>query len=172
MPQGIPYVDTATGELKYQGTSGSPAILAEVDGSVHLIPYVASYTGSTGAESVGVSTFTSIGTIVFDPSDLFDGNDKITRTLAFQAIVEVTPSVTMEIQLYNVNAGSIVTNSVSSSSSITPEVITKNLILGSSPNIPNLEQIYDVQIRISSPVSPGPSDRAICKLAQINVIWS
>lgn len=171
MPQGTPYIDTATGDLKYQGTSGTPAILAEADGTVHLIPIVFPYTGSTGFQSVGTTTFTSIGTIVFDPSALYDGNSNIDRTFKFQAIVEVTSGVTVEVRLYNIDTGVAVTNSTQTSTSTVPEVLSATLTVGASPNLVNAEQIYDVQIRISLPISPSPSDRAICKSAQIIASW-
>jgi hypothetical protein len=172
MVQGTPYIDTTTGDFKYQGTSGTPAVLAKADGSVHLVPLIHPFGSSTGVQSSGIATFTGIGTIVFDPSSIFSTNGKITRSISFQAVLEVSASVTGEIQLYNISTGAVVTGSLLSSSTASPTLLTGTLTIGASPNLPNSQQIYEVQIRISSPGSPSVSDRVVCKNAQIIVVWS
>lgn len=159
----------ASGNLKYQGTTGNPAVLSDSAGVTPLVPQVVPFTGSTGSQSVGTSSFQSIGTIAFNPSAIFAGNDRLTRTITFQAIVEATPSVTLEIRLYNLNAGAVVTGSLLSSSSNSPVVVSGTLTVGAATNLLNSEQIYEVQLRISAPGSPAASDRAICKSAQIVV---
>ena len=170
MTAGVPFIDTTSGAYKYQGTSGTPAVLALADGTVHLVPLIHPFTGSTGFQSVAVTTFQGIGTISFDPSALFTTNGKVTRALKFEAILEATPTVTIEVRLYNLTAGSVVSGSTLSSSVNTPTYVSATLTAGSE--LPNSNQLYEVQLRISSPASPIGSDRAICKLAQLVSTWS
>lgn len=172
MPQGTTFVDTASGDLKYQGTSGTAAIIARADGSVHLVPLVSPYSGSSGFESIGDATFTGIGIVLFDPSAIFNTNGKVTRAITFQVILESTPSVTSEIQLYNITAGQVVSGSLLSTSNNSPTILSGSLVIGASPNLPNSQQIYEVQLRISNPSVPTATDRAICKLAQLVVTWT
>lgn len=172
MVAGIPFVDTSTGAFKYQGTSGTPAVIAGADGSVHLVPMIHPFTGSTGFQSTSSSGFTGVGVISFDPSALFNTNTKIVRSIKFEAILESSSGVTSEIQLYNLSVGSIVTGSVLSSSSNSPAVVSATLTVAAAPNVPNSQQIYEIQLRISSPGSPTASNRAICKSAQIVVTWT
>ena len=172
MPQGIIFVDTTTGDLKYQGVTGTPAILAEANGSVHLIPYVATYAGTTGIHTNDTTTFSGIGAIIFNPASIFAGNTKITRTLKFQTIIEATTGVTTEIRLYNISTGAAVTGTTLTTTAVIPTLVESTLTIGASPNLPNSQQIYEIQLRISLPASPGVTDLAICKLAQILVTWS
>lgn len=172
MVAGIPYIDTATGQLKYQGTSGTPGILVDAAGGVSLIPFFAVYAAISGSQETNSSGFTAIGTAIFDPSILWSGNTKVTRGIKFQAVLEATSGVTAEIQLYNISAGAAVTSSALSTSANIPTIVEGTLTIGASPNIPNSQQIYEVQLRISAPGSPAPSDRAICKLGQLIVTWS
>ncbi|HVI42662.1 MAG TPA: hypothetical protein VM577_18580 [Anaerovoracaceae bacterium] len=172
MTVGQIYIDTTTGDLKYQGTSGTPSILTRADGTVHLVPLIVNYSGTTGVQSVGVSTFTGIGVSSFDPSAIFSTNGKVTRTIKYVVVLEGSTGVTAEIQLYNLSAGAIVTGSLLSTSNNSPTLLSGTLTVGASPNVPNSAQLYEVQLRISSPSSPAVSDRAICKMAYIQVTWS
>lgn len=169
---GQPFIDTVSGDFKYQGTTGAPAVLAQANGNVHLIPLVLPYTGSTGFQSVGTNVFTGIGTLVFNPIDSFSTNSKIVQTLKFQTILECTPGVTAEIQIYNVNLDGIAGNSLLSTNSSSPLILETTFEVGNSFNVPNTSQIYEIQLRISDPSPPDVTDRAICKLAQIVITWS
>lgn len=171
MVVGIPYIDTATGTLRYRGDTGTAAILAESDGYVHLIPFVQNFSANTGAQSAGTITFTSIGMLTFDPSILYDGDGKVTRRISFQAIMENTTGVTGSVRLVNLTDGVVV--STLGSSATGPTLLSSSLLsLGSGPGaIPNSNKIYDVQLAITAPLTPAISDRTICKLAQIVVQW-
>lgn len=169
---GAPFIDTVSGDFKFQGTSGTPAVLAQTDGSVHLVPLVHPFTGSSGYQSIGSSSFTGIGLITFDPSALFSTNGKVIRSIKFEAILECTSGVTGEIKLYNISVGSEVTSSLLSTSANSPTLVSSTLAIGVAPNVPNSQQIYEIQLRISVPATPSASDRVICKLGQLVVIWN
>ncbi len=171
MVVGIPYIDTTTGALRYRGNTGTTSVITESDGYVHLIPFVQPFSANTGTQSVGTTTYASIGTITFDPSIMFDGDFKIIRRIYFQAVLENTTGVTGSIKLVNVSDGNtVVTLSTSESG---PIILSSSILsLGSGAGlIPNSNKIYDVQLAITSPSSPSISDRTICKLAQIIVQW-
>lgn len=172
MAAGQPYVDTSSGDFKYQGTTGTPAIVAKADGSVHLIPLITPVAASNGQWSVGVTAFTGIGVVSFDPSALFSTNGKITRSISFTAVLEASSGVTAQIQLFNITAGSAVTGSLLSTSNNAPSIVSGVLTVGSSPNLVNSLQVYEVQLRISLPTNPAVTDRAICKMANLQVTWS
>ncbi len=160
------------GKLKYIGSSGSSCTLASDSGIMHLLPMVNTYGISSGTESLSTNTFTAIGTISFDPSSLFAGDDEIVRLITFEAIVESTSGVTAEIRLYNITDGVTVTGSTLSSSANSPTKISAILTVGSSPNLVNGSRLYEAQFRISSPSGPAITDRANCKLSQLSVSWS
>lgn len=161
------FIDNITGELKYQGTSGTPAILAEGNGAVHLVPISISYTLITGIQLANSNSFAGIGTRELNPSSIFDGNSKISLNIQFRVLLEATPGVTAEVRLFNLSAGSVVSGTTLSSSSTTPELKTATLTVGSAPNLVNSTQNYELQLRISSPSSPTNSDRAVCKMAEL-----
>lgn len=166
------YIDSSTGELKYQGPTSTAAILSSSDGTIPLIPFIVSFNGFVGSTSVNTNSFESIGSLSLDPSALFAGNNKITRTFLFKAIVEVSSGVTCEIRLYNLNAGSAVTSSTLTSSTTSPTVVSAALTIGAAPNLVNSSQLYEIQFRVSAPTDPGLSDIAICRQAGIDVMWS
>jgi hypothetical protein len=62
---GTVYVDTVTGELKYQGTSGSSGILADATGNVPLIPCKLNYNLVSYLADCTKATFQSIGSVIF-----------------------------------------------------------------------------------------------------------
>jgi hypothetical protein len=161
------FIDSITGDLKYQGTSGTPAILAEGNGAVHLIPATISYVLTNGVQISGTNAFEGIGTRELNPNSIFDGNSKISRTIVFRVLLESTPGVTAEVRLFNLDAGSVVSSTTLTSSSSIPELKTASLFVGTAPNLVNSSQNYEVQLRISSPISPTNLDRAICKMAEI-----
>lgn len=161
------FVDSMTGELKYQGTSGDPAILSDGYGVVPLLPMSIPYTLLTGVQTADSSVFAGLGAREIDPSVIFSGNSKIALTVEFRALVEATTGVTAEIRLYNLDTGSAVSGSTLTTSSNSPDLLTAALTVGSAPDLVNGSQNYELQLRISAPGSPGPSDRAICKMAEI-----
>lgn len=161
------FIDSGTGELKYQGTSGTPGILSDGTGNVPLVPMSISYPLLNGVGTADSSVFTGIGARQLDPSALFGGNSKITLSVEFKALVEGTTGVTAEIRLYNLDTGSAVTGTTLTTSSNVPDLLSGVLTVGSAPNLVNSSQNYEVQLRITSPGSPGVTDRAICKMAEI-----
>ena len=161
------FIDAGTGELKYQGTSGTPAVLSDASGNVPLLPIAVSYALLTGVQTADSSVFTGLGARELDPSSLFSGNSKITLTVQFRALVEATTGVTAEIRLYNLDTGTAVSGSTLTTSSNSPDLLTAALTVGSAPNLVNSSQNYELQLRISAPGSPAPTDRAICKMAEI-----
>lgn len=166
------YINSSNGDLVYKGTLRD-GVLADGYGQVPLTPLTIHYPGVTGVKTTnsGSADWEGIGCITFDPSDLFDGNNDLTRTILFQAVLEASPGVTAAIRLYNLTTGAVVTSSTLNTSSNTPTTVSGTLIVGSSPNLPNSEQIYEIQLQISSPSSPTVSDQAICKSASILVNW-
>lgn len=161
------FIDSGTGELKYQGTSGTPGILSDGAGNVPLLPMTLSYTMLTGVQTADSSIFSGLGAREIDPSAIFNGNSKISLTVEFRALVEATPGVTAEVRLYNLDTGSAVTGSTLSTSSNSPDLLTAILTVGVAPNLVNGSQNYELQLRMSAPGSPGVTDRAICKMAEI-----
>lgn len=161
------FIDSLTGELKFQGASGDPAVLADGTGQVPLLPMSIPYTLLTGVQTADSSVFAGLGALEIDPSALFAGNSKITLTVQFRALVEATTGVTAEIRLYNLNLGYVVSGSTLTTSSNVPDLLTATLTVGSAPDLRNESQKYELQLRISAPGSPGASDRAICKMAEI-----
>ena len=161
------FIDSTTGELKYQGTSGTPGILSDGTGNVPLLPISLSYTLLTGVQTADSSIFSGLGARELDPSSLFSGNSKISLTVEFRALVETTTGVTAEIRLYNLDTGSAVTGSTLTTSNNYPTLLSSTLTVGTAPNLVNGSQNYELQLRISSPGSPGVTDRAICKMAEV-----
>jgi hypothetical protein len=161
------FIDSMTGELKYQGTSGTPAILSDGTGQVPFLPMSVPYTLLTGVQTADSSVFAGLGAREIDPSAIFSGNSKINLTVEFRALVEATTGVTAEIRLYNLDTGSAVSGSTLTTSSNSPDLLTAVLTVGSAPDLVNGSQNYELQLRISAPGSPGASDRAICKMAEI-----
>lgn len=161
------FIDSGTGELKYQGTSGTPAVLSDGAGNVPFLPMSVPYTLLTGVQTADSSVFAGLGARELDPSAIFSGNSKITLSVEFRALVEATTGVTAEIRLYNLDTGTAVSGSTLTTSSNSPDLLTAVLTVGSAPDLVNGPQNYELQLRMSAPGSPGPSDRAICKMAEI-----
>lgn len=115
-----------------------------------------------------------IGYIVVDPSSYVGSNAQLVRTITFNTLLEVTTGVTAEIKLYNVDTGDVVTGTTLTSALTggPRRVVSTPLTIGTSPNLPNTRQTYEVQLRISSPGSPGPGDFAICKGAHLEISYT
>lgn len=118
------------------------------------------YTLVSGAQQVGVSTFTGIGAVIFDPSVVFGG---LGTTVKLDMLVEGTSGVTAQIRLFNVTDGYAVAGTTLSTSANTPTELSAVLSIGTA--IPNSKKTYEIQLRISAPGSPGALDRAVCKYA-------
>lgn len=161
------FIDSVTGELKYQGPSGSPAILSDGYGVISLLPMSIPYTLLTGVQTADSSVFAGLGARELDPSAIFSGNSAITLSVEFRALVEATTGVTAEIRLYNLDTGTAVSGSTLTTSSNSPDLLTAVLTVGSAPDLVSGPQNYELQLRISAPGSPGATDRAICKMAEI-----
>lgn len=173
MVDGYPFIDTGTGAFKFQGATGNPAILAESDGQIHLVPSIYPVPASSGTQSTGESGWTAIGTFILDPTLYWDGNPQVLRVVSFSAIVETTPSVTMQIRLVNITLDDEITASVLSSSVNYPTEVTADLTVSdTSGNIRNSANTYEVQIKILVPTTPALDDRAICKVSNILIKYS
>ncbi len=174
MVAGTTYIDTATGELRYLGAASAvPGVLCDTNGQVPLIPLQESFSLTNGIQSIGGPSgniFTSKGTRSFDPSVLFSGNSKITRTLQLKALVQVTPGVTMQIRIYNTTDGAPVTSSLLTNLSSSLVEVSTSLTVGI--DIPNSNKLYDVQMIIITPNPASALDQAICKSAEFVVRWS
>lgn len=164
------FIDNATGELKYQGTSGTPGILADSAGNIPLVPMFFNNGIVSGVAYANLNTFTPIGSINFDPSSFFEGNSKITRTIVFRALLSNSIGVTGEIKLYNLTLGADVTGSLLSSDDVSPIEYTATLTVGG--NIPDSDNLYEVQFRISDPTPPLFGDYALCNFAAITVSYT
>lgn len=167
---GTVFVDTVTGDLKYQGTTSTPGILANSAGNIPLVPMILTNGIVHGIAYANLNTFTPIGSINFDPSIYFGGNSKITRTIVFKALLSNSIGVTGEIKLYNLSLGADVTGSLLSSDDVSPIEYTATLTVGG--NIPDSDNLYEVQFRISAPISPLFGDYALCNFAAITVSYT
>lgn len=167
---GTVFVDTVTGELKYQGTTSTPGILADSSGNVPFMPIKLNNTIVSNVTQIDSATFTSIGTLIFDPSTIFDGNDKITRTIQLKTLLHASTGVTTEIKLYNVTLAADVTSTTSSSTDTSPTEYISTLTVGG--NIANSAAIYELQLRISFPVIPSPGDYAFCSFGSVVVTYA
>ncbi len=171
MPQGIPYVDSTDASMRYQGVSGTPGILVDGYGNIPHIPLRMSYQGLSGIQTIATTTYTSIGSLEFNPSQMFAGNLKIARSFSFRTMTQATAGVSLQIRLYNLTLGSEVVSSVQTIAAPTNPTRTSS-ILTFLTDLPNSFNIYSVQMRISTPVSPGDTDRAFCQSANIIVDYS
>lgn len=156
--------DGYTNNLYSRGSDGYWHVVGSGGGSVSLI---IPYSIVSGAQQVNVSTFTGIGAIVFDPSVVVGGG--ITST-ELDMLVEGTAGVTAEIRLYNITDGVPISGTTLDTSANSPTELSVTLNVGT--DIPNSKKIYEVQLRISAPGSPGVNDRAICKFAAFQVSTS
>jgi hypothetical protein len=161
------FIDNVTGELKYQGPNSTPAVLSDGYGVVPLVPMVMPYTLLTGVQTADSSVFAGLGARELDPSVMFAGNSKITRSVEFRVLLEATTGVTAEVRLYNLDTGSAVSGSTLTTSSNSPVLLTAALTVGTAPDLVDATQNYELQLRISAPGSPGVTDRAICKMAEV-----
>lgn len=169
MPAGIPFIDPVTGRYLYQGTSGTPGVLATADGYVPFQPLYIEYPIVSGYQSTSSASYSGVGAVSFDPSVLFSGNSKIIRSLVFQTIIESTTGVTSRVRLFNLTTSLPVTGTELSTSANTPTLLSTSLTVGG--NLASIQQLYEVQLQITVPVTPTTSDRAVCKSGSIKVSW-
>ncbi len=168
---GTVYVDTVTGELKYQGTSGTSGILADATGSVPLVPCTYCFSLVSYLADCTKATFQSMGNILFNPASLYAGSSKITRTITFDALIYGSSSVTAQIRLYNVTDATIVSGTVlSSGGASSPIKVSTPLVPG--VEIPNSEKQYEMQMKILFPALVSPGDFAFCSYSAINVNYT
>lgn len=166
------FVDTS-GNLKYQGPSGSPAVVAEANGNVYLAPMQVPHAIAQGEFSNSTNTFLTIGSTLFDPSAYFNSNDAITRTINLVVLSRVTAGVTGQFRLYNVTDGLPVTGTLTSVTDSTHLSTASTTISLSIPtNIVNSAKIYEVQIRIDDPDPVEAENLYSCFGAFFMVAWS
>lgn len=120
--------------------------------------------GLAGVGTTDSTFYTVVGEFEFNPSILQIAGDGY-RTIKFQVILETT-SPLATIRLYNFTDVIEVTNSVLTTGSTSPVIltsidITSNLSVGSA--------LYQVQINMAL---GSPSDRVTCGMAKLLVEWS
>ena len=131
---------------------------------------VPGFTGIASSQTTGADG-DGIGWIVFDPSAYGSGGSGVTRNIVFSTVLQVAGAMTAEVRLYNLDTSAYVTGTTLTSTSTTPaRVRSAALTVGSSPNVPNSIQTYEVRLRISAG-SPGVTDFAFCKGAHIEVSY-
>lgn len=169
MTQGSLLIDSSS-NLLYKTSGGTPVQVVSSGGIMNYVPLKESFPLVSGDQDVNINTYTSIGVRSFDPSAIFDSFTHLTRTITFKAIVSCTSGVSLSILLYDLTGGSAVSGTTLTSSSNTPEEVSATLTPGG--NIQNSNRLYEVQLKITVPVTAGASDRATCKSAEIQVAWA
>lgn len=162
------FIDNVTGEVKYQGTSGTPGILADSSGNVPLIPCTYVFSLVSYQADCTKAAFQAMGNIIFNPASLYSGSTKITRTITFDSLIYGSVGVTAQIRLYNVTDGTVVSGTtLSSGGSVSPVKVSATL----TPTIiiPNSEKQYEMQMKILLPALVSPGDFAFCSYSAINV---
>jgi len=125
----------------------------------NLVPFRLVYPASAIVVVDGLSGFTRVGAIPFDPSVLYQGAT-VVRRLKFQTAAEVTFGVTAEITLYDPAAGAYIAGSTVTVTSTTPVVQETSELVpgGASTSVKLSAKIYEVHARITVPGSPVPGD--------------
>lgn len=166
------FIDNS-GNLKYQGPSGDPAVVAEANGSVYLAPMQVPHSITQGEFSNNTTTFLTIGSTLFDPSAYFNSNDAITRTINLVVLSRVTAGVTGQFRLYNVTDGTPVASTLTSVTDSTHLNTASSTISLSIPSdISNSAKIYELQIRIEDPDPVEEGNLYSCFGAFFMVAWS
>lgn len=166
------FVDTS-GNLKYQGPSGSPAVVAEANGNVYLAPMQVPHAIAQGEFSNNTNTFLTIGSTLFDPSAYFNSNDAITRTINLIVLSRVTAGVTGQFRIYNVTDGSPVASTLTSVTDSTHlSTASSNIALSIPADLPNSAKIYELQIRVDDPDPIEDGNLYSCFGAFFMVAWS
>ena len=128
------------------------------------------YQAVSGNHDVDATTFTGVGSVYLDPSDLpAAGKAGVARTIIFEALIWATAGMTAEVRLWNLDTGTEVTGTVMDTTATDPTRKVSGT-LAVPATIPNAGQRYEVQTRISAG-TPGPSDRAFCSMAKLVVKW-
>lgn len=122
------------------------------------------YSIVNGTQQINVTTFTVIGAIIFDPSIVTQTG---ISSVKLDMVAWATSGVTAEIRLYNITDGAPVAGTTLTTSTNSPTELSVTLLVGTA--IPNSSKIYEVQLRISIPSSPGVNDRALCTFAAFKV---
>lgn len=122
------------------------------------------YPGNAGMYSTTADTWTTIGCVIFNPSEspMPNGSSRLIRYIASAAVQADVVGIQCQIRLYNINDLEEVTDSTLSTISVTPQVLTTtNLEIGSSPGMikPGYNKQYLVQIRR---VGGTASDSVFC----------
>lgn len=168
---GTSYTDTNTptfGSSNVQGALDAiKALLAPGGTRLSGSTYAAAY-GVSGVQSTGSTVFTGVGMIRFNPSHFWPAIDgSSSRRIKFRAYLESTGGLTAEVRLYNITSSAVVASSTLTTASATPVLLTSVDITGNLTA--GVEHDYEVQIRLTG--SPSDSDRAICKMAQLEVTY-
>jgi len=111
-----------------------------------------------GLESTQEVGFTSVGTTHLDLGDLVN----VTR-VQFQAIIETSGSSDpAEIRLFNITTGSLVANSLLSTTGTLATLVSTDIVLPGGLNI------YEAQLRVGV---ASTTSRVSCKQAQLLIDW-
>lgn len=116
--------------------------------------------GVSGYQDTQADSWEEVGGLIFNPIEF------VGATFEFEALLQTTIiAKAANIRLYNITDGAEVTDSVLTSTSLTPELVSA--VLTAPADLPNSEKIYAVQVKMS--IAGGPNERCICKAAHIKV---
>ena len=173
----MPGLGEIDGESNYPGNSRAWAevfefITADILNEYRFIPRLPARSIIPGAldKSTVQASFVAVGTLSFDPTAFFAGSSQILRAIVFDTLVAVDPvgGLGLEIRLFNVTDGEVVTSTLltSTSSVVERKVSVALTVGGAAGNIKNGLRIYEVQLRRTG---GGGADNVYCKAAQVNV---
>jgi hypothetical protein len=116
--------------------------------------------GVSGYQDTQADSWEEVGGLIFNPLEF------VGSTFEFEALIQTTIiAKAANIRLYNITDGAVVTDSVLSSTSLVPDLVS--VVLTAPDDLPNGEKIYAVQVKMS--IAGGPNERCICKAAHIKV---
>lgn len=156
---GITITDTGTAVIIDAPKLGSGSFFPKLD---HL--FIVS-----GQQIVDQTVFSTVGAVEFNPtgSETMAPSGSTQYSAFFQPIVDVYPTGAIaEVRLYNATTNAVVTNTLLSCSSLTPERLKSANLTGSLVSGNN---VYLMQMRLQA---AGPDYRAYCKGAKLFVTWS
>lgn len=117
--------------------------------------------GVSGYQDTQADSWEEIGGLIFNPLEFIGST-----TFEFEALIQTTIiAKAANIRLYNITDGAVVADSVLSSTSLVPDLVS--VVLTAPDDLPNGEKIYAVQVKMS--IAGGPNERCICKAAHIKV---
>lgn len=118
--------------------------------------------------STSSAGYVRAGVVNFDPS--MYKSSGLNRYIHFVSVLEVDvgggTDLTCDMKLVNLDTGTTIINTQSTSTSVTPDQSRKDIIINVPDDIPDLLQSYEVQIKR---IDGSSSDNVYCLLAQFEV---